>query len=1021
MKQIALPLAFMLVFLLPSRRLAAQTSVPDSLALVDLYNSTNGPGWINHTNWLTAAPLSTWYGVEIYNGQVNFLQLQQNRLIGTLPSSLGNLTAAVGLSFNYNGLTGNIPSSIGNLSSLQLLDLSYNQLTGSIPASFSNLPPYQINLSGNYLSGIIPPMPLPTAPYAGEIFLSSNQFNFTSFESGFLPVSASVTLDNYSPQAYLPLIVNGNVLSVAAGGNVLDNTYTWYNNGSVVATITGDSTFTISGPGIYSVSVTSSLVPGLILSTPTSTNTQDSLALVDLYNNNGGNSWINRTGWLTSAPVITWYGITTQNGRVFSIILPYNNLTGPLSSTIGNLSGLNNLSLYGNQISGPLPASIAGLSGISTIDLDDNQISGTIPAALGSLPYLTELYLNDNQLTGSIPATLGVSENLNILHLSNNQLTGTIPPFTNTPFLDQLELENNQLSGSLPVVISEAMTVFDLSGNQLSDTIPASYPSQIPDVSWFLVNNNRLTGTIPNSFCNLWGVHILQFNDNQLTGPIPDSIGKLTYIYTLALQDNQLSGPIPTSFSNLSQPSTVYTIQNNNFTFNGMQNLPSTFLLDFDSYAPQANVPIAQKSNILSVSVGGTLAQDTFRIYRNGILVATQTGDSSYPVTQLGKYNIVATNPTAPLLTLYSDTVGTNLILPDSTTSITQTFTPDTTIDLVSGIFNLVSLTPTPGANALTGSVTALETIDSSIQTFNGAPYVERHYDITPATNASTAQATITLYFTQADFDAYNAYVTANNIGVPLLPTGGVDNGNVIINQYHGSFTGTSSPGNYSQGSQVIRPTVAWDSVDQWWTVTFPVEGFSGFFLGSGSNPLPLDLLQFTGTPQGYTVNLQWQTTDEQNTKQFIIQRSPDGNVFGPIGTVAANNTTGQNSYAFTDTHPSTGNNFYRLKMQDLNGQFTYSPVVLVRLDAVTLTLTSFAYPNPAHTITSLLFNSGTANNYSIEITDLSGKKLNVIAGTSVPGLNKVDIDVHGYAAGIYTITIIDEEYGRRSVQLSKE
>lgn len=41
----------------------AQINVNDSLALVDLYNSTNGPNWNDHTNWLTSAPVSTWYGI----------------------------------------------------------------------------------------------------------------------------------------------------------------------------------------------------------------------------------------------------------------------------------------------------------------------------------------------------------------------------------------------------------------------------------------------------------------------------------------------------------------------------------------------------------------------------------------------------------------------------------------------------------------------------------------------------------------------------------------------------------------------------------------------------------------------------------------------------------------------------------------------------------------------------------------------------------------------------------------------
>jgi hypothetical protein len=56
---------------------------------------------------------------------------------------------------------------------------------------------------------------------------------------------------------------------------------------------------------------------------------------------------------------------------------------------------------------------------------------------------------------------------------------------------------------------------------------------------------------------------------------------------------------------------------------------------------------------------------------------------------------------------------------------------------------------------------------------------------------------------------------------------------------------------------------------------------------------LPLTLLQFTGAPQGYEVGLQWQTTDEIATRQFIVQRSPDGNVFDPIGAVNAKDAPG--------------------------------------------------------------------------------------------------------------------------------
>ena len=44
----------------------AQVDVQDSLALVDLYNSTDGPHWLHHDNWLTTQPVQTWYGISIF-------------------------------------------------------------------------------------------------------------------------------------------------------------------------------------------------------------------------------------------------------------------------------------------------------------------------------------------------------------------------------------------------------------------------------------------------------------------------------------------------------------------------------------------------------------------------------------------------------------------------------------------------------------------------------------------------------------------------------------------------------------------------------------------------------------------------------------------------------------------------------------------------------------------------------------------------------------------------------------------
>src|SRR5215510_12030836 len=96
----------------------AQVNVQDSFALVNFYNSTNGPTWKKNNNWLSDLPVKNWYGVKVTGDRVTSLILNLNKLSGTLPVSIGNLTGLVYLNLGYNKLSGSIPSSISNLVNL---------------------------------------------------------------------------------------------------------------------------------------------------------------------------------------------------------------------------------------------------------------------------------------------------------------------------------------------------------------------------------------------------------------------------------------------------------------------------------------------------------------------------------------------------------------------------------------------------------------------------------------------------------------------------------------------------------------------------------------------------------------------------------------------------------------------------------------------------------------------------------------------------------------------------------------
>ena len=113
--------------------------VSDSLALVELYNSTNGENWL--TGWNLEEPMDSWHGVGIEIGADNF-------------------KCVVSLNLSANQLSGNLPDL--NLPNLRTLNLSVNEISGPLP-NFSNLPNLRFLSSGrNQISGSIPDFDLPS-------------------------------------------------------------------------------------------------------------------------------------------------------------------------------------------------------------------------------------------------------------------------------------------------------------------------------------------------------------------------------------------------------------------------------------------------------------------------------------------------------------------------------------------------------------------------------------------------------------------------------------------------------------------------------------------------------------------------------------------------------------------------------------------------------------------------------------------------------------------------------------------
>ncbi len=144
---------------------SAQATVPaaEKIALVDLYNATDGAHWTNNDGWKNYGSTdpceSSWYGVTCTsaNDHVIRIELRSNNLTGIIPASLGNLRQLQLLFLSSNNLSGPIPASFANLLQLQDIRLSRNHLIGPVPSFMGNLTQLEIiHLRTNQLCGRVP-------------------------------------------------------------------------------------------------------------------------------------------------------------------------------------------------------------------------------------------------------------------------------------------------------------------------------------------------------------------------------------------------------------------------------------------------------------------------------------------------------------------------------------------------------------------------------------------------------------------------------------------------------------------------------------------------------------------------------------------------------------------------------------------------------------------------------------------------------------------------------------------------
>lgn len=180
---------------------------------------------------------------------------------------------------------------------------------------------------------------------------------------------------------------------------------------------------------------------------------------------------------------------------------------------------------------------------------------------------------------------------------------------------------------------------------------------------------------------------------------------------------------------------------------------------------------------------------------------------------------------------------------------------------------------------------------------------------------------------------------------------------------------------------------------------------------------LSVGLVSLTAVKTGNDVRLDFTYSNDTGVTSFDIERSADGVTFNSIGTVAASATAPGNAgleknYLFYDKRPLPSVDYYRLKIVDRNGGYTYSKTVAVAFnDVAGITV----FPNPANDVVYVQL-PAQQGPIVLELHESAGKLVRTIQLQSAGGVISTSFDISGLARGVYYLSA-----GGKNVPLVKQ
>jgi len=351
---------------------------------------------------------------------------------------------------------------------------------------------------------------------------------------------------------------------------------------------------------------------------------------------------------------------------------------------------------------------------------------------------------------------------------------------------------------------------------------------------------------------------------------------------------------------------------------------------------------------------------------------------------------------------------------PYTSNTITQsTVNGNNWVDFTDGGKLIASVNP--GGRDLGTTDARAYIFQGAVRIAGGQYYHNRNITIKPANRTHpTDSATVRFYFLDSETEAL-----INATGCPgcAKPSMAYELGVSKYNDPDTSKENGTLADNMSMDWLFITAAKAVKvPFDKGYYAEFKVKDFSEFWLNNGGftnlQSLPVQLVSFTARKSGKDAIAEWKTASEINVARFEIEVAKGNqefqqNHFERIGEVnSQGNSSSEQRYAYTDVEDhKAGVRYYRLKIIDRDGGFSYSAVRPVVFDDE---IAWQVYPNPSRGLFNLVYQANPGESANIKLYDVNGKlvqQLNLAANGFVQK-HIVDLQSAKFAAGLYLLEV---------------